>query len=204
MLNRREFISIGLVASFFLAACGQSEKVTQPKLDTSELDKAIAQMVEDIDEYEMNEDMKAYTDYVSSVMSLSTDSGVTQEEIDASVAEIKRLRDIVTKQYELPEALTLNGVEYATFVSEIPENIGNAYHVRGNVTTTNHGLRGADYYAYVWWDESHTKNEVSCIRIPYDDYHESVIKYFEGDCELEGTDDAGHPQFLCRNGYTAK
>lgn len=86
---------------------------------------------------------------------------------------------------------------YQDMISAIDGSIGTEYTIAGRVTDVSGGFRGDDYMVYVYWDESETYGEIAAVRIPYKRYTESVNRYFEGNCTLEGTDDNGHPQFVC-------
>ncbi len=151
----------------------------------------------------MDNDMVAYSTRVSKAMSLLTSTSATQHEVDEAVEEIEALRKIVIDKHDPSNATPLTGIDYESFVNSVQDNIGNTYHVKGNVTHTSGGFRGADYQVYVWWDETMTVDQASCVYIPYDNYKESVNKYFSGACVLKGLDDSGHPLFMCDSKYNA-
>lgn len=206
-LTKTQIGSLALAAIMVatLQACGAQTSqadtgVTQSvDVDTGELEGLMEQVIVDMDEYELDDAMIAYTQAVSKYSHLINDDTATQEDIDSAVDEIIRLRNEVinedTIQYVPEEVMALPS--YHEFLATIDGRIGQIYKVAGLVTTVNGGFRGADYMVYVYWDESETYGEVAAIRIPNDSYTESVHRYFEGDCMLESLDDNGHPQFVC-------
>lgn len=96
----------GLLA-FSIAGCGgTAQNVQEPtdneqaaeanqKVDTSKLEELMAQSAIDIDVYELDANMLAYTNAVSKYGKLLSDTTATQADIDAAVAEITDLRNKV-------------------------------------------------------------------------------------------------------------
>lgn len=199
-------VSSALALSLLLSGCssgGAQPAENKPaqatqSVDTSELRALMEQSTIDIDEYELSGDMLAYTQAVRTYSSLIYDKSATQEDIDNAVAEIKSLREKAIPQESYVEAEpALPLPVYQEMVESIDANLGNKYHIAGRVTHVGGGFRGDDYEVYVYWDDSQTQGEVAAIVIPYKSYTESVNRYFEGDCTLQGLDDSGHPQFVC-------
>lgn len=120
----------------------------------------------------------------------------TEKSDDTQKKEVEKTEEKVetSKTEPLPS--------YQDMVAEIESSIGIKYSISGRVTQVSGGIRGSDYYVYVYWDNSETQGEVASVRIPYKSYSESVNKRFSGVCTLEGLDERGHPQFVCTS-YSA-
>lgn len=164
-------------------------------LNTAELESLIRQSQLDIDDYEMDSAMIAYTRAVSKHTHLLHDA-TTQEEIDAAVREISELREAVVDP--MPDSANPEQLpSYQDMVESIDEHIGTSYLIDGRVTNVSGGFRGADWFVYVYWDDSETHGEVAAVRIPYKSYKDSVRHHFKAVCILEGMSDNDLPQFVC-------
>lgn len=114
---------------------------------------------------------------------------------DAAMQEEPEQPEVVQEPVEEKQAEPLPS--YGDMLANVDSLLGTKYHIAGRVTHVGGGFRGDDYEVYVYWDDSQTQGEVAAIVIPYKSYTESVNRYFEGDCTLQGLDDSGHPQFVC-------
>lgn len=209
-LNRRSFVFGMSLTTLYMVGCSanmitNTSSSAKKELDTSKLQSLIEQLETDLDVYEMDEDMRAYSSRVSKAMSLLTSGNATQDEIDKAVEEIEALRKVVVNKEKPPEpTASFEGMDYESFVNSAQDNVGNIYHVEGYVTRTSGGFRGADYQTYVYWDETMTEGEVLYICIPYKAYKKDVNKYFSGNCVFQGIDEDGHPLFICDTEYESR
>ena len=108
---KRKFASAAMAGllAFSIAGCGSTEQKAQEpssteqaakiaeKVDTSKLEELMAQSAIDIDVFELDANMLAYTSAVSKYGNLLSDTTATQADIDAAVAEITELRNKVVQ-----------------------------------------------------------------------------------------------------------
>ena len=92
---------------------------------------------------------------------------------------------------------------YQFMLDNIDSLVGTEYAISGRVTGVSGWLRSENYFVRLYWDESETRGEIASVRIPNENYNESVCRYFKGNCTLEGLDDNGWPQFVCYS-YTTE
>ena len=209
---RRVVATMSLAMTFSLASCGvpqtqvdASDIVSIYEDDEVELDKnalqdAVNLLAEDQERYEPNSDMTAYIISVHNAVELSSKDGCTQEDLDAALEDVARLREIMVDPTLKMECEELP--PFDDMVAEPDKYVGRVFRVSGRVTTISGGGTGykgekanADWFIYVFWDETETIGQVASVRVPHNRY-ESAHKHFDGRCIFEGIDDKGIPQFL--------
>lgn len=144
------------------------------------------------------------TGCVSSTKENKTSSNTTTSTSSAANSTYSNSNSAKSNSASIPSSDVNKLPPYAEMKSSINKNIGKYYEISGRIHRVNGGFRGSDYTVYVYYDGSEKHGEFAVVRIPYNNYTESVNRFFSGTCKLEGKDDQGNPLFICSTKYSAE